>query len=361
MRDGRLRLPGTAVPLLTGLGASPVADLVFRTLNEYGPQSEAELRQALGLPAERVRQALDELAGSGAADPVPSGGRATQRRWRNHPPEVAVDRLRQRRRESVRASHIVRRWLATLPGLDRDCQVEPAQALTAHPLHGSARVRTRIAELVDAVRHEHLSMHPEPAFSRAAVRAAAPLDQRLAAREVSVQTLGVPPAGNDCTRAHTEELTRRGIRYRELPVLPTKLMIFDRQVAVLPLDPLDIAKGALELRTPDAVRSVAVWFLRQWETARPPSPGLATTVDFTPREQSIVALLAAGHTDASAAAQLGISIRTVAYSVRGLMDRYNVQNRFQLGLVLGATSTDQLPGDAPGAAADPPDQEEATQ
>jgi DNA-binding CsgD family transcriptional regulator len=360
MRDGRLRIPGTAVPLLTGLGASPVADLVFRTLNEYGPQSESELRQALGLPAERVRSALDELAGSGAADPEPAGGRATQRRWRNHPPDVAVGRLRQRQRDAVRAGHIVRRWLATLPGLERDCHVEPAQALTARPLHGAAQVRARIAELVDAVRHEHLSMHPEAAFSRAAVRAAAPLDQRLAARDVCVQTLGVPPAGDDCTRAHTEELTRRGIHYRELPALPTKLMIFDRQVAVLPLDPLDVAKGALELTVPDTVRSVAAWFLRQWETARTPSPGLATTVDFSPREQSIVALLAAGHTDASAAAHLGVSIRTVAYAVRGLMDRYNVQNRFQLGLVLGAASTGQPFGDANGAV-DPPEQEEATQ
>jgi DNA-binding CsgD family transcriptional regulator len=146
------------------------------------------------------------------------------------------------------------------------------------------------------------------------------------------------------------------MRYRELPSVPTKVMIFDRRVAVLPLDPLDVAKGALELAVPDAVRSVAAWFLRQWDTARPPREGLATTVDFTPREQSIVALLAAGHTDASAAAQLGVSVRTVAYAVRGLMDRYNVQNRFQLGLVLGSASPgQQIPP------ADPPDDEEATE
>jgi DNA-binding CsgD family transcriptional regulator len=356
MRDGRLRVPGTAVPLLTGLGASPVADLVFRTLNEYGPQSESDLRLALGLPAERIRRALDELAGSGAADPVSAAGRAHQRRWRNHPPDVAVRRLRQRQRDAVRAGQTVRRWFATLPGLDRDCHVDARQALTARPLHGAAQVRARLTELVDAVRHEHLSMHPEHAFSRTAVRAAAPLGQRLATRGVAVLTLGVPSGVDDCSRAHTEELTRRGMRYRELPSVPTKLMIFDRRVAVLPLDPLDIAKGALELEIPDAVRSVATWFLCQWDTARPPREGLATTVEFSPREQSIVALLAAGHTDASAAAQLGVSIRTVAYAVRGLMDRYNVQNRFQLGLVLGAASTGQeIPP------ADPPEAEEATE
>ena len=63
----------------------------------------------------------------------------------------------------------------------------------------------------------------------------------------------------------------------------------------------------------------------------------------TPREQSIVSMLAAGHTDASTAHQLGISSRTIAYTLRGLMDRYGVQNRFQLGLLLGAYAGDQIP------------------
>jgi DNA-binding CsgD family transcriptional regulator len=60
------------------------------------------------------------------------------------------------------------------------------------------------------------------------------------------------------------------------------------------------------------------------------------TVQLTDRERRIVALLAAGHTDASAAEQLGLSVRTVAYTVRTLMDRFGVQNRFQLGLAVGA-------------------------
>lgn len=59
-------------------------------------------------------------------------------------------------------------------------------------------------------------------------------------------------------------------------------------------------------------------------------------MELNDRERAIIALLAAGHTDSSAADQLGLSLRTVAYTIRGLMDRYGVQNRFQLGLVVGA-------------------------
>ncbi|HEY4569511.1 MAG TPA: helix-turn-helix transcriptional regulator [Kribbella sp.] len=74
------------------------------------------------------------------------------------------------------------------------------------------------------------------------------------------------------------------------------------------------------------------------------------------REQAICALLAAGHTDASTAGLLGISSRTIAYTLRALMDRVGVQNRFQLGLVLGAFEADRLTaGDLTDARADQED------
>ena len=66
------------------------------------------------------------------------------------------------------------------------------------------------------------------------------------------------------------------------------------------------------------------------------------TMNLTPREQAIVSLLAAGHTDARTAHQLGISSRTIAYTLRALMDRCGVQNRFQLGLMIGAYASEQV-------------------
>jgi DNA-binding CsgD family transcriptional regulator len=62
---------------------------------------------------------------------------------------------------------------------------------------------------------------------------------------------------------------------------------------------------------------------------------------FTAREKALVELLAAGHTDASAARRLGLSARTVSYTVQSLMDRLDVENRFQLGLALGLLGFDK--------------------
>lgn len=67
----------------------------------------------------------------------------------------------------------------------------------------------------------------------------------------------------------------------------------------------------------------------------------------TPRERSIVALLAEGHTDAVIASRLDISVRTIAYTLSALMERYGVTNRFQLGLRLGAESAQQADPDEP--------------
>nr|ARO49584.1 LuxR family transcription regulator [Streptomyces sp.] len=56
------------------------------------------------------------------------------------------------------------------------------------------------------------------------------------------------------------------------------------------------------------------------------------------RHQKLIALLATGHTDASAARQLGVSRRTVTYMLRSMMDELGINNRFQLGIAVGARS-----------------------
>lgn len=79
-------------------------------------------------------------------------------------------------------------------------------------------------------------------------------------------------------------------------------------------------------------------------------------VVFSPREKALVELLAAGHTDASAARRLGVSPRTISYTLQSLMDRLDVENRFQLGLALGTLGAHETDGAAPDAAQDRPPQ-----
>ena len=68
----------------------------------------------------------------------------------------------------------------------------------------------------------------------------------------------------------------------------------------------------------------------------PPDAAGPRPVSFEPRECALIILLARGHTDASAALELGLSPRSVSSTVRRLMNRFGVDNRFQLGLAIGA-------------------------
>jgi DNA-binding NarL/FixJ family response regulator len=75
---------------------------------------------------------------------------------------------------------------------------------------------------------------------------------------------------------------------------------------------------------------------RRTSPANEPAGDGPPQVTLTPRERAIVELLAQGHTDETAARELDLSRRTVGYALGGLMSRLGVDNRFQLGLALGA-------------------------
>jgi DNA-binding CsgD family transcriptional regulator len=226
------------------------------------------------------------------------------------------------------------RQLSTLDIVDA-----PAAVLrTARPVYGVHAVRRRLAELVRAERREHLAMNPEPAFTATSAKAAIPASRAALQRGVTTWTLGVRAAAEDQSEAQTKELYGYGLQYRELPQQPIKMMIMDRTTAFLPLNPAALfSAGVWEISCPVVVVQLVSFFLRHWSIAIEPSlTGWEPPTSLSPREQAIVGLLATGATDAAVAAKLNISVRTIAYTLRDLMERHGVQNRFQLGLVLGS-------------------------
>jgi DNA-binding CsgD family transcriptional regulator len=322
-------------------------------LTEFGANPEGQVGRSLGLPIPQVRAALDELSALDAVRCTPTVPDGTAgRAWYAITPATVLDALRRRHSARAQARYQLRRQLQRLDSpADLLNSRELADPDAVRTLPGGAQVRSRLAELVHAGRTEHLSMNPEPAFDAATVRAAAPLNHALLARGMKVLTLGVPAGAGDATDAHTRELEAAGLRYRELPELPIKLMIFDRSTAIMPIDPTAPGRGGLEIRAPSAVAHLVELFLHRFGQGRSPRRGWQPPMTLTPRERAIVALLAAGLTDNDVSAQLGISVRTIAYALSDLMNRLGVQNRFQLGLILGGLGSgpagDQTTDDTP--------------
>jgi len=316
------------VPRLTRWGLAPDADLVYRALSMLGRHTTAELARELGMSQHRVRRALDELV---AVDAVRL---SLARAWEPVSLDAVLGRLR-RHRAPHPAVERWRRHMATVSGLD----LPPVDQASVRRWSTRALARRRVAQLIAAERREHLSVNTEEVFDAEATAAALPLDRSILARGIDLRVLGLPPSDGDRSSAYATALGGSGGLYREMAVLPLKLMVFDRSVALFPADPLDLERGYVEVADPAAVRALGGLFDRLWSDARDPRLEGVPPIDLTTRERALVRLLAMGHTDQSAADELGLSVRTVAYTMRGLMDRLGVDNRFQLALVLGATGT----------------------
>ncbi|MBB5872680.1 DNA-binding CsgD family transcriptional regulator/predicted DNA-binding transcriptional regulator [Allocatelliglobosispora scoriae] len=323
----------TAPPLLTRWGVSIHADLVYRTLTLQGSRSGGELTRSLELSARTVSAALDELHGLGIVALVADAKLAQGRVWRGHPPESAVRTLREQQHRLATARRELHRQLSVLDLVE----ITPAELREARPITTVDAARRRLGELMAAERHEHLAMNPEQAFTGATTKAAIPTAREVLLRGVATMTLGVPAAVEDESELHAVELDDYGLQYREQASQPIKLMIMDRTTAFLPLEPdSNFSRGVWEISSAQAVSRLVAFFLGRWHSAVEPLPRAAAPMPLSSRERAIITLLARGETDGSVATTLGLSVRTIAYTVRELMERNGVTTRFQLGLALGA-------------------------
>ncbi|WP_236048360.1 helix-turn-helix domain-containing protein [Paractinoplanes ovalisporus] len=293
-----------AVPSLTRWGLSSDADLLFRTMTTQGAQSAGTLSQGLDLPIWRVTEALEELRVAGAA-------RMTGTTWACAPVGQAVSGLRARR-----------------PAVS----VDGMRHLPSEQL-----VRRRMTELMT---NDHdLATQVLGRHSR----------QLLARREAPGTAMKLLAIGPIDVSGLTGSTTTRVLRSpcpSVLAALPAKLLMIDDRVALFPADPQDTGRGWLEVAQPAFLRMLTALFDHLWKVAGRPAPD-APSASLTDRERALITLLARRHTDASAAATLRISVRSVTNLVRRLMDRYGVENRFQLGLALGAALKSGPPAPRP--------------
>jgi DNA-binding CsgD family transcriptional regulator len=307
-----------------GRGASPDADLVYRRLATLGRATAGELSRELGMPRRRVDQAVERLAALGWATARRLAGERGVF-WVSRSPTEAAQATGEARRETPAAAG------------------EPVPEVVAHAIdlgEGLRHIRTRAAsrarlvELVALARHEHLAMNPEPRFDAEAARPAVAMDRALLDRGVSMRVLGVQPTTPDPMSPFGRPSTDPRPAYREMAAVPMKLFVVDRKVALFPVAPTDVSRGYLEVTQPSVVAALVEHFEQHWAVGH--TAPVHPRFELSPREHALTALLARGHTDASAARELRISMRTVTTVVRSLMDRLSVENRFQLGLALGA-------------------------
>jgi DNA-binding CsgD family transcriptional regulator len=333
---------GAAIPSLARWGLTSDADLVFRTIATFGARSARTLGRELGLPRHRVASALAELHECGAAAAVPNG--RDESAWAPRPAAEVIDRLRARRLRRPDPAASARRYRAVFQLLNAQLAGAglPQQPVLAGVAGDGIRylpsrplTRQRLAGAMGQERHDHLVINNEEDVNADITRvtpARAP-----GSFDVTYRVIGRPPADGDAIDPEPpEQRLGSAFHYRETLDTPLKLFVCDRRVAFIPADPTDVDRGYLEITRPEVIRTLVTLFESRWESAVDPRAEGVPAIALSARESDLVELLAIGHTDLTAAAELRISARSVTSTLRALMDRLGVDNRFQLGLALGA-------------------------
>ncbi|MEV4808419.1 LuxR C-terminal-related transcriptional regulator [Micromonospora avicenniae] len=318
--------------MLASLGISQFTETVYRAMLSDHTWTVQHLAERLGASERQVRQALDQLADLSllSEDGIGDGVRVVQ-------PTVglrallakAESEMLERQRQLVET----RDAIAAI-ALEQERQTQRENATR---LEGVEAVRARIEELTRGARTECVSLNPRSAQTPDAKAASGRLNEQMLSRGIQLRCIYQESYRNDpALVTYARWLTGLGGRLRTTSTIPLLAVVYDREVALLPLDPANTRLGAVEIRSPGVVAAVLALFEQLWAGAVPfgeSAPVDANGLD--PQTRQLLELLAVGHTDDMASRKLGVSLRTVRRMAADLMDRLDARSRFQAGLEAG--------------------------
>ncbi|WP_405793419.1 helix-turn-helix domain-containing protein [Streptomyces sp. NBC_01506] len=324
--------------MLGAIGLDERQESAYRALVALGAAEAADLAHRLAMPEQDTERALRRLEQQGLA----AQSSARTGRWVAAPPAVALGALLTQQRHELERAELAAVLLA-----------EEYRAESAGPaVHDLVEVVTGAS----AVAHRFHQL------------------QLGAVREIRALVTGRPMAVTGIDNESEERVVTRGVRYRvviEREVLslpdgiselsaalgrdeqvrvvdrvPTKLVIADSALAMVPLTAGDAEPAALVVHASGLLESLSGLFEAVWREALPlrlvpggeggGEDGATTVVEDAvegPGETDleVLSLLLAGMTDASVAKQLDLGLRTVQRRVKGLMELAGVTTRLQLG------------------------------
>jgi DNA-binding CsgD family transcriptional regulator/sugar-specific transcriptional regulator TrmB len=317
--------------MLEAFGVGPVAEAAYLTMLRHPNAGVAELAERLDVSDQVVREALDELARLSLLRPSWEDPRLL----RPVSPEIGLESLLARQEaELTRRQHQLEDGRAALAVLVAD---QAGRRNPSHPnveeLVGVDAVRDRLEQLTREAQVEVATFAPGGAHSPASLDASRPLDQQLLDRGVIVRTVYLDSVRNDPATAHYAQwLTELGGQVRTVPVLPLRMIVVDRSIALVPINPEHSTAGAAVLRSPGAVAAMTALFEQVWGIAAPLGvPRAREEGGLTAQEGAVLRLLALGETDEVVARRLGVSVRTVRRIASELMVQLGARSRFQAG------------------------------
>jgi len=317
--------------MLSAIGLDEGEESVYRLLVTLGAADLADLTRRLELDEGEVGRRLHVLAQRGLAtrSSVETGGR-----WVAAPPGVALRPLLiQQRLELEQAEQTVaalaEEYRAEASESDADTLVEVVV--------GGAAVSQRFLQLQLGAEREVMAFVTDnpvavsgPENEAEGVAVARGVTYRI----VIERALLTSPE----EFAEVSASLGRDVNIRVVDRVPTKLVVADGLLAMVPLSGKGSEPAALVIHASGLLESLSGLFESVWREATPlvlVGPGSETMVEAQigpdAYDLQVMSLLLAGFTDASIAKQLDVGLRTVQRRVQGLMQLAGATSRLQLG------------------------------
>ncbi len=316
---------------LRDLGFTSLQERVYRQLLSDPTADLATLAERTGRTDEDVANALDALAESQVIRIEASGVSVAD-------PALALGRLIEAREDELMSAY---RTVSGTRSEVASLQMGFTRAPTGpepdiERLEGVEAVRERIAELAFFARVSVDAVQPGGPQSAAALEASRPLDLRAVRRRLRMRVVHeVRVLQDELNRLHLRELVMLGVGARVSDPPIGRMLIIDRQVALVPIDPDDSRRGALVVRNPGLVAGLQDLFDRTWAAASELPWGTAEQdadgEEVTDSDRQVLAMLASGCTDETAAREIGVSVRHLRRRIARLMSVLGARSRFEAG------------------------------
>jgi len=314
--------------VLGAVGLAPADQAVYESLIESAG-TVAELAERTGLAGTELAAVLERLEEAGLA------GRQAGRplRYAAAAPDVALEALLLRQEERLqrarlRAQQLAAGYRKAVSGQDPATLVEVVT--------GRVAALQRFEHVQRSARREIRAIDKPPYATPSGNRN--PVEREMLARGVRYRVIYDPGGLSDYhdLRADLEKSTALGEEARVVPDAPTKLILADDRIGLIPLQAAPSTIESIVVVHPSALlQALSALFESLWARALPlPLPGEEMVAEDRPsrEEARLLALLTTGLPDVVIARQLGLSYRTYQRRLRELLSRLGAETRFQAGV-----------------------------
>ncbi|MFB7506283.1 helix-turn-helix domain-containing protein [Streptomyces broussonetiae] len=314
--------------MLAAIGLDDTHEAAYRVLVSVGAADVPDLARRLTLAEPDTERALRRLERQGLAAQSP----ARPGRWVAAPPGVALGALLAQQRHELEKAELAAAMLAEEY---RAAAAEPAVHDLVEVVTGASAVAQRFLQLQLGATTEVCALVTDRPTVVSGMENEA--EEQAASRGVAYRVV-VERAVLDLPHGLTELAAALGRdeRVRVVDRVPTKLVVADRSLAMVPLTSTTAEPAALVVHASGLLELLCGLFESVWREALPLRLGASGAAEEQPdgpdgTDLEVLSLLLAGLTDASVAKQPDLGLRTVQRRVRRLMELAGVTTRLQLG------------------------------